>query len=243
MINGRHILIVDDCEPLRETLATYLGHEGFRVSTAGDGSAARESIAHDPPDLVIVDLMLPGEDGFSIARYLREHHRCGIIVLTASTDLTNCVVGLEIGADDYISKPHEARELLARVRSVLRRTDVSIHRTPSQPATTNTVRFANWCLDLASHRLTNERLRAVELTTGEFNLLTEFLATPGQVLRREQLLQAVHKRSWDYFDRSIDVLVMRLRQKLEPDGTTRTIIRTVRGAGYLFTASVTYPVH
>ena len=243
MINGHHILIVDDCEPLRETLAAYLDHEGFRVSTAGDGSAARESIAHDPPDLVIVDLMLPGEDGFSITRYLREHHRCGIILLTASTDLTNCVVGLEIGADDYISKPHEARELLARVRSVLRRTDESLRREPSQPADTNTVHFANWCLDLASHRLTDENQRVAELTTGEFNLLTEFIATPGQVLSREQLLQAVHKRSWDYFDRSIDVLVMRLRQKLEPDGTTRTIIRTVRGVGYLFTASVTYPIH
>jgi len=243
MINGHHILIVDDCEPLRDTLAAYLADAGFRISTAGDGSSARESIAHDPPDLVIVDLMLPGEDGFSITRYLREHHRCGVIVLTASSDSIDRVIGLEIGADDYISKPHEARELLARVRSVLRRTGGSLHHEPRQPAATNTVRFANWCLDLANHRLTDENQRAAELTTGEFNLLAEFLATPGRVLSREQLLQAVHKRSWDYFDRSIDVLVMRLRQKLEPNGETRTIIRTVRGAGYLFTASVTHPAH
>ncbi len=237
MISGRHILVVEDCEPLREAVAAYLGREGYRVSVAGDGWAVREKIAHDPPDLVIVDLTLPGEDGFSITRFLREHHRCGIIVLTASTDPMNRVVGLEIGADDYVSKPHNARELLARVRSVLRRVNGPSPE-GTRPTAANVIRFAAWQLDLSSHRLTDENGRTVDLTTGEFNLLKEFIATPGRVLSREHLLQAVHNRSWDYFDRSIDVLVTRLRRKLELEGTARTIIRTVRGAGYLFTASI-----
>lgn len=241
MINRKHILVVEDCEPLREAVAIYLGREGYRVSMAGDGWAMREKIAHDPPDLVIVDLTLPGEDGFSITRYLREHHRCGIIVLTASLDLTNRVVGLEIGADDYVSKPHNARELLARVRSVLRRVNRSGHEGTPPTVVSNVVRFATWQFDLPSHRLTDENGHNVDLTTGEFNLLREFVANPGRVLSREHLLQAVHNRNWDYFDRSIDVLVTRLRRKLEPEGAARTIIRTVRGAGYLFTASVSRP--
>ncbi len=238
MIDGRHILIVEDCEPLREAVANYLDHEGYRVSVAADGWAMREKIARDPADLVIVDLMLPGEDGFSLTRYLREHYRCGIIVLTASTDLMNRVVGLEIGADDYVSKPYESRELLARIRSVLRRIEGSSHDRSPSPAANNIVRFANWHLDLTGHRLTSDNGQVVELTTGEFNLLKEFVAKPGRVLSREHLLQVVHNRSWDYFDRSIDVLVTRLRHKLEPKDAARTIIKTVRGAGYLFAAAV-----
>ena len=237
MINARHILVVEDCEPLRESIATYLGGEGYRITAVGDGWAMREKIAHDPPDLAIVDLVLPGEDGFSITGFLREHHRCGIIVLTASVDPINCVVGLEIGADDYVSKPHNARELLARIRSVLRRVGGS-NPERSRPNADQVIRFGAWHLDLSSHQLVNGNGCSVELTTGEFNLLKEFIAAPGRVLSREHLLQAVHNRSWDYFDRSIDVLVTRLRRKLEPDGAARTIIRTVRGAGYLFTASV-----
>src|SRR6266567_3700463 len=238
MMNGKHLLVVDDCGPLRETIAAYLGGEGYRVSLAPDGDVMRETIARDPADLVIMDLMLPGEDGFSLTRYLREHHRCGIIMLTASRDAINRVVGLEIGADDYVLKPHESRELLARIRSVLRRVDSAVQ--PSSPSTFEheMVRFACWCLDLRTRQLTDENGRVVELTTGEFNLLREFITAPGRVLSREHLLQAVHNRTWDYFDRSIDVLVTRLRRKLESEEGVRTTIKTVRGAGYVFAAIV-----
>jgi two-component system, OmpR family, response regulator len=238
MVNSKHILVVDDCGPLRETVAAYLGGEGYRVSLAADGEAMRETIARDPADLVIVDLMLPGEDGISLTRYLREHHHCGIIVLTASLDIMNCVVGLEIGADDYISKPHKSRELLARIRSVLRRVGSAPRKAPPATVVHNVVRFANWCFDLNARQLSRENGEIVELTTGEFNLLSELVAKPGRILNREQLLQAVHNRSWDYFDRSIDVLVTRLRRKLELDGNTPTLIKTVRGAGYIFTAAI-----
>src|SRR5258708_27972304 len=134
--------------------------------------------------------MLPGEDGFSLARYLREHHRCGIIILTASTDFTNRVVGLEIGADDYVSKPCELREILARIRSILRRVAVAPSSVQVPMGDDNVVRFANWRLDLAGRRLTDQNETIVELTTGEFNLLSEFVARPGRVLSREHLLQA-----------------------------------------------------
>ena len=238
MMNGKHLLVVDDCGPLRETIAAYLGGEGYRVSLAPDGDVMRETIARDPADLVIMDLMLPGEDGFSLTRYLREHHRCGIIVLTADLDVTNRVVGLEIGADDYVSKPYESRELLARIRSVLRRVGSAPRKTPPTAVVHNAVRFANWRFDLNARQLSRETGEIVELTTGEFNLLSELVAKPGRILSREQLLQAVHNRNWDYFDRSIDVLVTRLRRKLELDGNAPTLIKTVRGAGYIFTAAI-----
>jgi two-component system, OmpR family, response regulator len=238
MDNSKHIVVVDDCAPLRETIAVYLRSEGYRVSLAADGETLREMIAHDPADIVIIDLMLPGEDGFSLTRYLREHHRCGIIMLTANTDTMNRVVGLEIGADDYVSKPHESRELLARIRSVLRRRNSAVQQSSPPMSEHNVVRFACWCLDLRTRQLTDESNKVIELTTGEFNLLREFVAAPGRVLSREQLLQAVHNRTWDYFDRSIDVLVTRLRRKLESKDSARTLIKTVRGAGYVLSARV-----
>jgi len=238
MGHSKHIVVVEDFEPLAETIAAYLRGENYTVSLAADGAAMRETIGQDPADLVIVDLMLPGEDGFSLARYLREHHHCGIIILTASTDLTNLVVGLEIGADDYLSKPCELRELLARIRSVLRRVGGTRSGPPVAAFENHVVRFGNWRLDLTGRRLTDRNQAVVELTTGEFNLLSEFVAKPGRVLGREHLLQAVHNRAWDYFDRSIDVLVTRLRRKLDSEDNTPTIITTVRGAGYMFTGTV-----
>jgi two-component system OmpR family response regulator len=238
MDHSKHIVVVDDCAPLRETIALHLRGEGYRVSLATDGETMRETIARDPADIVIVDLMLPGEDGFALTRFLREHHGCGIIMLTASEDAMNRIVGLEIGADDYVSKPHISRELLARIRSLLRRLGGGAKR-PSLPnSERDVVKFACWRLDLGSRHLTDTDGRDIELTTGEFNLLREFIAAAGRILSREHLLQAVHKRSWDYFDRSIDVLVTRLRRKLEPADGSRTIIKTVRGAGYVFTATV-----
>jgi len=239
----KHVIVVDDCAPLRETIAVHLRGEGYRVSLAADGETMRNTIARDPADIVIVDLMLPGEDGFSLTRYLREHHRCGIIMLTASADAINRVVGLEIGADDYVLKPHESRELLARIRSVLRRVNGTAQ--PSSPPVTghDVVRFACWRFDLATRQLTDENGRVVELTTGEFNLLREFTSAPGRVLSREHLLQVVHHRAWDHFDRSIDVLVTRLRRKLESEKIGQALIKSVRGAGYVFAATVSRPAN
>ncbi len=241
MDQSKHVVVVDDCAPLRETIAVYLRGEGYRVSLVADGETMRDTIVRDPADIVIVDLMLPGEDGFSLTRYLREHHRCGIIMLTANADAINRVVGLEIGADDYVLKPHESRELLARIRSVLRRVDSTAQPSSPPVADHDVVRFACWCLDLRTRQLTDENGRVVELTTGEFNLLREFITAPGRVLSREHLLQAVHNRTWDYFDRSIDVLVTRLRRKLESDDSTGALIKSVRGAGYVFAATVSLP--
>jgi DNA-binding response OmpR family regulator len=235
MDRSQHIVVVEDSAPLRDTIALYLRNAGYRVSLAADGDRMRETMARDPADLVIVDLLLPGEDGFSLTRYLREHHRCGIIILTASADSTNRVVGLEIGADDYVSKPCESRELLARIRSVLRRVGDAPRSASPSIVDHNVVRFGNWRLDLGARQLTDANGAVVELTTGEFNLLSEFVAKPSRILSREHLLQAVHGRAWDYFDRSIDVLVTRLRRKLESKESARTIIKTVRGAGYVFT--------
>lgn len=235
MHRSQHVVVVEDSAPLRDMIALYLRSAGYRVSLAADGDRMRETMARDPADLVIVDLQLPGEDGFSLTRYLREHHRCGIIILTASADSTNRVVGLEIGADDYVSKPCESRELLARIRSVLRRVGDAPRSASPSIVDYNVVRFGNWRLDLSARQLTDANGALVELTTGEFNLLSEFVAKPGRILSREHLLQAVHGRAWDYFDRSIDVLVTRLRRKLESKESARTIIKTVRGAGYVFT--------
>ncbi len=243
MDQSKHIVVVDDCAPLRETIAVYLRGEGYRVSLAADGETMRDTMVRDPADIVIVDLMLPGEDGFSLTRYLREHHRCGIIMLTASADAINRVVGLEIGADDYVLKPHESRELLARIRSVLRRVNGTAQPSSPPVADHDVVRFACWRLDLATRQLTDERGRIVELTTGEFNLLREFITAPGRVLSREHLLQAVHNRAWDYFDRSIDVLVTRLRRKLESEKIGQALIKSVRGAGYVFAATVSRPAN
>ncbi len=243
MDQSKHIVVVDDCAPLRETIAVYLRGEGYRVSLAADGETMRDTMVRDPADIVIVDLMLPGEDGFSLTRYLREHHRCGIIMLTASADAINRVVGLEIGADDYVLKPHESRELLARIRSVLRRVNGTAQPSSPPVADHDVVRFACWRLDLATRQLTDENGRIVELTTGEFNLLREFITAPGRVLSREHLLQAVHNRAWDYFDRSIDVLVTRLRRKLESEKIGQALIKSVRGAGYVFAATVSRPAN
>lgn len=244
MDQGSHIVVVDDCVPLSETIALYLRDQGYRVSLAADGQALRTIMNKDVADLVIIDLGLPDEDGFSLTRYLREHHRCGIIMLTGNADSMNRVIGLEVGADDYITKPHESRELLARVRSVLRR--VNNNARPSEPTQAETgevVGFADWQFDIQARHLRGKRGNIVELTTGEFNLLREFVSQSGRVLSREHLLQVVHNRSWDYFDRSIDVLVTRLRSKVEcskskSNKAETAIIKTVRGAGYVFTATV-----
>lgn len=247
----RHILVVDDDPDIRAHLEIFLGGEGFDVSTAEHGAAMRrvlETGAARTVDLAIVDLMLPGEDGFALVRYLRDRYRFGIIMLTARTGSVDRIVGLEIGADDYVAKPYDPRELLARIRSVLRRTGeaAALSAVPSAVpgrdggAVEGTgVRFGPWHFDRESRVLAGGDGCAVDLSTGEFELLCTFIDNAGRVLSREFLLNAVRQRNWDYFDRSIDILVTRLRRKIEAEPKTPVFIKTVRGAGYIFTAKVT----
>jgi two-component system OmpR family response regulator len=240
MTTQKHVLVVDDYKPFRDVIEVHLSSEGYRVSLAEDGTAMRRLLAREAVDLVLVDMTLPNENGLSLVRFLREHGRCGIIVVSGRNDLTDRVVGLEVGADDYIAKPYEPRELLARVNSVLRRVGTA---PPAPSAATapgrEVLAFAHWRFDIAARHLLTSGGEAVELTANEFNLLSELVANTGTVLSRERLLQAVHHRDWDYFDRSIDVLVTRLRRKIEMTPDQPALIKTVRGAGYLFAATVT----
>ncbi len=239
MSPGKHVLLLDHAGAGRDFLSAYLGAEGYCVSTADSGRDLFEYMARAPADIVLLELTLPGEDGFSLVRSLRERHTCGVMFLTEKTDLADRVAGLEVGADDYVTKPCEPRELLARIRNVLRRlANTSANETAGTTALHEVAIFAHWQLDPGTHRLLRESGEPVDLTSGEFNLLNEFITKPGFILSREQLLQAVHNRNWDYYDRSIDVLVTRLRHKLETDPQHPEIIKTVRGAGYIFTALV-----
>ncbi|MBI1206870.1 MAG: response regulator [Azospirillum sp.] len=235
----RHILVIDDDPDMRAFLETFLLGEGFEVSLAEHGTAMREVLAAAVIDMVIVDLMLPGEDGFALVRYLRDRYQLGIIMLTARDNSIDRIVGLEVGADDYVTKPFEARELLARIRSVLRRVGqtgdvVSAATDLTKPSDEEGLRIGTWQLDRNARGLVGASGETVELTTGEYTLLCEFVDNPGRILSREVLLAAVRNRDWDYFDRSIDILVNRLRRKIEADPSHPTLIKTVRGAGYLF---------
>jgi len=232
--NG-HILIVDDQREICDLVQEYLSSEGYRVSTAHDGAGMRRLIAHDPVDLVILDLMLPGEDGLTLARSLREESSVGIIILTGRGETVDRIIGLEMGADDYLPKPFHLRELLARVKSVLRRASTrSADRQASRPR----ARFAGWNLDLSTRELLSPSGEEVRLTTGEFDLLAAFVNNANQVLTRDRLLDLARNREAGPFDRTIDVQVGRLRRKLEDDPQRPTMIKTVRGSGYIFTPSV-----
>lgn len=234
MTTEKHILVVDDEPAICELVQNYLSVEGFRVSTAEDGEAMRRVMASAPVDLVILDLMLPGQDGFSLTRYLREHSDVGIIILTGKGETVDRVVGLEMGADDYLAKPFDLRELLARVRSVLRRAGAS-HKHANADTI---VRFAGWQLDFSTRRLLSPDNVDIPLTKGEFDLLVVFVTHPNRVLSRDELLDLTRGRAAGPFDRTIDVQVGRLRQKIEPDAQHPTLITTVRAAGYLFTPPV-----
>jgi two-component system OmpR family response regulator len=233
-----HVLIVDDDRLLRNRLAAYLGREGFRVTPAEGGAAARRVLARERVDLAIVDLVMPGEDGLSLTRFLRERSAAGIIILTGRGEPVDRVVGLEVGADDYVAKPFDARELLARVRSVLRRTKGAAPRGAAAEPRPAAVRFAGWRLDPARRALTSPRGEPVHLTDAEFRLLSALAADPGRVLSRDRLLDLAAARGWEPYDRSVDLHVSHLRRKLGDDARRPALIRTVRGQGYALAAPV-----
>ena len=236
MSDNGHILVVDDQQEICDVVEEYLTGEGYRVSTAHDGAGMRRTLAQSPADLVILDLMLPGEDGLSLARALRSESGIGIIILTGRGETVDRIIGLEMGADDYLPKPFHLRELLARVKSVLRRVQ---SRTGEAPQTARTrAHFAGWTLDLSSRELLSPSGVEVRLTTGEFDLLAAFVNNPNQVLSRDRLLDLARNREAGPFDRTIDVQVGRLRRKLEDDPQNPTLIKTVRGSGYIFTPTV-----
>jgi DNA-binding response OmpR family regulator len=237
MSDTGHILVVDDQKEICEVVQEYLSGEGYKVSVANDGNGMRRVMAQSPPvDLVILDLMLPGEDGLTLARSLRETSAVGIIILTGRGETVDRIIGLEMGADDYLPKPFHLRELLARVKSVLRRVQSRGKEKPAQQRTR--ARFAGWNLDLATRELVSPAGAEVRLTTGEFDLLAAFVNNANQVLSRDRLLDLARNREAGPFDRTIDVQVGRLRRKLEEDPERPTIIKTVRGTGYIFTPSV-----
>jgi two-component system OmpR family response regulator len=233
--NG-HILVVDDQREICDLVQEYLVSEGYRVSTAHDGAEMRRVMTQGPVDLIILDLMLPGEDGLTLARSLREESNVGIIILTGRGEIVDRIIGLEMGADDYLPKPFHLRELLARVKSVLRR--ASSRTAERQAASRSRARFAGWELDLSSRELFSPLGEEVRLTTGEFDLLSAFVNNANQVLTRDRLLDLARNREAGPFDRTIDVQVGRLRRKLEDDPQKPTMIKTVRGSGYIFTPAV-----
>jgi two-component system OmpR family response regulator len=231
-----HVAVLDDEADITLLLAGYLQSHGYRVSQLHDGPALLRLMATDPPQLVLLDLGLPGEDGFSIARQLREHWQCGLVIVTGRGDAVDKVVGLEVGADDYVTKPFDLRELLARVKAVLRRT--AEPRAPSAPAQP-VHRFAGWQLEIAARRLLDPEGHEVALTSGEFGLLAALVEHAGKVLSRDFLLEQTRGREAGPFDRTIDVQIGRLRKKLEANVDEPQIIKSVRGAGYILVAPVT----
>jgi len=231
-----HVLIVDDDAETRSLLQKYLQKQGYRVTTAADGRALRKALEIGRPDLIVLDLMLPGEDGLELCRDLRTRSNLPVIMLTARDEETDRIVGLEMGADDYLGKPFNPRELLARIKSVLRRARSLPENL--EPEAVRLVRFAGWTLDADTRNLTAPDGIVVPLSGSEFKLLRVFLAHPNRVLSRDQLIDLMISREAGPFDRAIDVQVSRLRQRLREDAREPRIIKTVRGEGYVLAAKV-----
>ncbi len=228
------IIAVDDEPEVRDMIEEYLTRKGFDVRTADSGPALRDMLEQTRPDLVLLDIAMPGEDGLSIARFLREQHDVAIIMLTAASDVVDRVVGLELGADDYVTKPFDPRELLARIKSVLRRSGHDREADVPSPGKQELVRFGPCILNTESHQLSGPDGQEIAITSMEYDLLKAFADHPNRVLSRDQLLNMAHNRDWEPFDRSIDVRITRLRKKLEADPSKPQAIKTVRGAGYMF---------
>ncbi len=244
------LLVVDDEAELLSLLGEYFGRQGFRVLTACDAAAARTIIATDEPQVAVIDVHMPGEDGLSLARWLRvERPRLGIVMLSTASETVDRIIGLEVGADDYVAKPFELRELLARVKGLLRRTQQEPPAAkPSSsaaaiadgaaagppPGRATRIAFGTCTLDLDARRLFDARGAEVELTASELDLVLLFARNPGRPLSRDQIMEGAHRRSWDVFDRSIDLRIMRLRRKVERNPEKPQVLKTVRGVGYMF---------
>jgi two-component system OmpR family response regulator len=231
-----HILIVDDDAETRSLLQAYLQKQGYRVTAAADGRSLRKALEVGRPDLIVLDLMLPGDDGLELCRDLRSRSNLPVIMLTARGEDTDRIVGLEMGADDYLVKPCNPRELLARIKSVLRRTRSLPENL--EPEAVKSVRFAGWTLDTDTRNLAAPDGVVVPLGGTEFKLLRVFLSHPNRVLSRDQLIDLMISRDAGPFDRAIDVQVSRLRQRLRDDAREPRIIKTVRGQGYVLAAKV-----
>jgi len=236
MDGSAHILVVDDDREIRELLSRFLVKHGYRVTTAREGREARKIMADAAIDLVVLDLMMPGEDGLAFCREVRAASDLPIIMLTAMGEETDRVVGLELGADDYLPKPFSPRELLARIKAVLRRAGGTAER--PQAGNAGVIRFAGWTLESGSRHLTSPEGALVTLSTGEFDLLVALAERPQRVLTRDQLIDLARGRAATPFDRSVDVQISRLRRKIEQDPKNPTLIKTVRSGGYIFSAVV-----
>jgi DNA-binding response OmpR family regulator len=233
---GFRVLVVDDEPELRELLHEYLGRHGLEVRAAADAQVARTLIAQSVPDLVVLDIHMPGEDGLSLARWLREAHpSLGIVMLTTTGESVDRIVGLEMGADDYLPKPFEPRELLARLRAVRRRVGLARGAGPAAvDVDVQRVPFGDCRLDLEQRRLFGGDGGEIEITAAEFDLLALFARHPNRPLNRDQIMEQAHHRNWDVFDRSIDLRIMRLRRKIERNPDKPEVIKTVRNVGYVY---------
>ncbi len=238
------ILVVEDDVVARETLDALLSKEGWQIDTAGDGTEMRSALNKNIPSIVLMDVHLPGEDGFELTRYLRDHYELGIIMLTAKSDLIDRVVGLEIGADDYITKPYQPRELLARIKSLFRRiavnaaNDAIASATDAPTVPVSQFRFSGCVLDGERRKLVGPNGDLLDLTTSELSLLGAFVQNPHAALSRADLMQLVYHREWNSTDRSIGVLAAKVRRKLEGVTGDASLIRSVRGVGYELAATV-----
>lgn len=238
MNNPATILVVDDDADIRELLEDFLGEQGYRVITLDSAESLRQTLDQQVPDLVLLDVGLPGEDGLSLARYVRERFNLGIIMVSGAGDTLDRIIGLEVGADDYLAKPFDLRELHARVKSVLRRyrqnPAVADLNTTESDEQAQAVAFGIGRLDLQRHQLLNTDGAEIPVTAMEFDMLKVFADRPNRPLSRDQLLNLTQHRDWDPFDRSIDIRVARLRRKIEPDPDNPVYLKTVRGVGYMF---------
>ncbi|WP_226628473.1 response regulator [Alloyangia pacifica] len=226
-----HVLICDDEQDLREMVGEYLGKRGYRTTLAGGADELREKLAQDRPDLILLDINMPGEDGLSVLRSLQGPEAPMVIMLTAAGEVIDRVVGLEMGADDYLAKPVDLRELASRIKAVLRRQTSAPEEAPRERTR---FRFGKTWLDLDAAKLFDEEGIELPLTAMEFNLLKLFARNRGRVLNRDQILEGAHDRAWDPFDRSIDIRISRIRKKIEVNPAKPEVIRTVRGVGYIY---------
>ena len=239
LAQSQYVLVVDDDPRVCRLLTRFLTAEGYAVTSASSGQAMRQAMDERAFDLVILDLRLPGgEDGLSLAQQLRSQSNIPLIMLTGRSESVDKVVGLEVGADDYVTKPFDRRELLARIRSLLRRAALTASDDAVRDDSSSVVRFAGWTLDLERHELVSSQGESVELTSYEYQLLTALAQQPRQALSRDRILDLMANRDWQPYDRSIDVLIGKLRRKLGDDPRSPSLIKTIRGIGYVFTAGV-----